>query len=153
VSLDEIAAALREARLGLRLMVRPGPNGSTLIDDSYNASPASMMAALDLLSETSGRRVALLGHMRELGPAETEGHIAVGRRAAANCDVLFVVGEDAAVLADAAQLAGHSDVRRIADAEQASEALHKELRRGDVCLIKASRAVGLESVVEAVAAR
>ncbi len=82
MSLEEIAAALREARLGLRLTVRPGPNGSTLIDDSYNASPASMIAALDLLAETKGRHVALLGHMRELGAAEADGHEQVGRHAA-----------------------------------------------------------------------
>ena len=82
MSLDEIAAALHEARLDLRLTVRPGPNGSTLIDDSYNASPASMIAALDLLAETPGRRVALLGHMRELGAAERDGHERVGAYAA-----------------------------------------------------------------------
>ena len=61
MSLDEIASALAGARLESRLTVRKGPNGSTLIDDSYNASPASMFAALDLLSECSGRRIALLG--------------------------------------------------------------------------------------------
>jgi UDP-N-acetylmuramoyl-tripeptide--D-alanyl-D-alanine ligase len=151
--LDEIATALREASPGLRLTVRPGPNGSTLIDDSYNASPASMIAALDLLAETKRRRIALLGHMRELGAAEAEGHVLVGQHAAATCDVLFVVGEDARSLADAARKAGHSDVRFLPAAEGAADALRKELRPGDVCLIKASRAVGLESVVETVVAR
>jgi UDP-N-acetylmuramoyl-tripeptide--D-alanyl-D-alanine ligase len=153
MSLDEIAAALREAKLDLRLTVRPGPNGSTLIDDSYNASPASMMAALDLLAETKGRHVALLGHMRELGAAEAEGHALVGRHAAATCDILIVVGEDARSLADAARDAGHRDVRFLPAPEDAADALRKELRPGDVCLIKASRAVGLESVVETVVAR
>ncbi|MEO8456436.1 MAG: UDP-N-acetylmuramoyl-tripeptide--D-alanyl-D-alanine ligase [Chloroflexota bacterium] len=150
VPLAEITAALREAKLDLRLTVRTGPNGSTIIDDSYNASPASMIAVLDLLSETNGRRIALLGHMRELGTAEAEGHERVGRYAAATSDILFVVGEDARSLADAAQMAKHPDVRWLATPEEASAALHKELRAGDVCLIKASRAVGLESVVEAV---
>jgi UDP-N-acetylmuramoyl-tripeptide--D-alanyl-D-alanine ligase len=150
MSLQEIAEALREATLDLRLTIRRGPNGSTIIDDSYNASPASMIAALDLLNETSGRRVALLGHMRELGAAETDGHITVGRRAATTCDVLIVVGEDARVLADSAREAGHSDVRFIATPDEAAALLKKELRTGDVCLVKASRAVGLESVVESV---
>jgi UDP-N-acetylmuramoyl-tripeptide--D-alanyl-D-alanine ligase len=153
MSLDEIGGALREVTLDLRLTPRPGPNGSTIIDDSYNASPASMIAALDLLSETSGRHVALLGHMRELGAAEAEGHVAVGRHTASTCDVLFVVGEEARQLADAAREAGHPDVRFMATPEEAGDALRHELQAGDVCLIKASRAVGLESVVGAVVAR
>ena len=159
MSLAEIADALREFPaahpevLEGRLTVRPGPNGSTLIDDSYNASPASMIAALDLLAETQGRHVALLGHMRELGTAEAEGHASVGQHAAATCDLLFVIGEDARLLADAARNAGCRDVRFLAGPEDAAEALRKELRAGDVCLVKASRAVGLESVVETLVAR
>ncbi len=153
MSLAEIAEGLRESKLDLRLTVRPGPNGSTIIDDSYNASPASMIAALDLLAETQGRRLALLGHMRELGTAEAEGHVSVGQHAAATCDILIVVGEDACLLADTARSAGHRDVRWLPAPEDAAEALLKELRAGDVCLIKASRAVGLESVVEEVVAR
>src|SRR5258708_24157818 len=111
MTLTEIAAALRTAKLALRLTVRRGANGSTIIDDSYNASPASMIAALDLLAETRGRRLALLGHMGELGTAEAEGHASVGQHAAATCDILFVVGEEAQSLAPAARDAGHRDVR------------------------------------------
>ena len=151
--LTEIAAALREAKLDLRLTVHRGANGSTIIDDSYNASPASMIAALDLLAETQGRRLALLGHMRELGTAETEGHARVGQHAAATCQVLFVVGEEARSLADAARHSGHPDVRWLAAPQDAADALRKELRAGDICLIKASNAVGLGSVVEMVVAR
>jgi UDP-N-acetylmuramoyl-tripeptide--D-alanyl-D-alanine ligase len=147
---DEVASALREARLDLRLTVRTGPNGSTIIDDSYNASPASMIAALDLLSESKARRrIAVLGHMRELGAAEDEGHEQVGRHAATTCDVLMVCGEDARLLAEAARAAGHTGVRLLARPEETAETLRRELREGDVCLVKASRAVGLESVVEA----
>jgi UDP-N-acetylmuramoyl-tripeptide--D-alanyl-D-alanine ligase len=147
---DEVASALREARLDLRLTVRTGPNGSTIIDDSYNASPASMIAALDLLSESKARRrIAVLGHMRELGAAEDEGHEQVGRHAATTCDVLMVCGEDARLLAEAARAAGHTGVRLLATPEETAETLRQELREGDVCLVKASRAVGLESVVEA----
>jgi UDP-N-acetylmuramoyl-tripeptide--D-alanyl-D-alanine ligase len=91
--------------------------------------------------------------MRELGTAEAEGHASVGQHAAATCDILIVVGEDACLLADTARSAGHRDVRWLPAPEDAAEALLKELRAGDVCLIKASRAVGLESVVETVVAR
>jgi UDP-N-acetylmuramoyl-tripeptide--D-alanyl-D-alanine ligase len=152
MSPSEIAEALGEVRLELRLTVRPGPSGSTIIDDSYNASPPSMLAALDLLSETPGRHVALLGHMRELGAAETVGHRRVGQHTVGRCDVLFVAGDDATVLAEAALTAGHQDVRRISP-EDAGDVLRDELRAGDYCLIKASRAVGLESVAEALVAR
>jgi len=153
MSLAEVADALGGVRLELRLTVRPGPNGSTLIDDSYNASPASMLAALDLLSECSGRRVAVLGHMRELGSAESEGHRRVGSYASRRCELLIVVGEDARTLADAALEAGHADVRVVATPKEATAILQRELSAGDHCLIKASRAVGLESVVEAVVVR
>jgi UDP-N-acetylmuramoyl-tripeptide--D-alanyl-D-alanine ligase len=91
--------------------------------------------------------------MRELGTAEADGHALVGRHAAATCDILIVVGEDARSLADAARDAGHRNVRFLPNPEDAADALRKELRPGDVCLVKASRAVGLESVVETVVAR
>ncbi len=152
MTLSEIAEALHEVRLDLRLTVRQGPNGSTIIDDSYNASPASMLAALDLLSETPGRRIALLGQMRELGTEDRGGHERVGTYAAGKCDLLLVVGEEARVLADAARSAG-ANVEWLATAEEAAERLRKELRAGDHCLVKASRAVGLESVVEALVAK
>ncbi|MCH7810617.1 MAG: hypothetical protein IH863_08555 [Chloroflexi bacterium] len=148
LSLEEIAAALAEARVDLRLTVRTGVNGCTIIDDSYNASPDSMVAALDLLAELPGRRIAVLGHMRELGAAEEEGHRRVGRHTKGRCDALYVVGDDARVLAEEARAAGQ-DTTLFQSADEAAEALRKELREGDHVLVKASRAVGLESLVEA----
>jgi len=152
MTLDEIAAALGEARPDLRLTLREGPNGSTIIDDSYNASPASMLAALDLLSELPGRRIALLGDMRELGAAEDEGHRTVGARAAAACELLYVIGERARPLYEAAVMVGAA-ARYLESAEEAADTLRKTLREGDYVLIKASRAVGLEAVVSALVAR
>ena len=149
MTLDEIAVALRSTRMDLRLAPRRGRNGSTLIDDSYNASPASMIAALNLLSETGGRRIAVLGHMRELGAAESEGHIAVGKHSVRTSDILVVVGEDAHLIAESASSAGHLDVRRFDSPEDASAHLRENLEAGDHVLIKASRAVGLEALVEA----
>jgi len=149
LTLNEIAAALAEARLDLRSRIVRGPNGSTVLDDSYNASPASMLAALDLLAELPGRRIALLGDMLELGAAEEEGHRSVGERAATACDLLLTVGVRASSIAEAARRAGATDVRQVGTAGQAIEALRKELREGDHALIKASRAMALEEVVSA----
>jgi len=153
MTLAEIADALPQARPELRLRVLPGPGGSTLIDDSYNASPASMLAALDLLAELPGRRIALLGEMRELGAAEEEGHRRVGQRAAAACDLLLVLGDRAQPLAEAARQAGHQDVRFLESAEAAESEIRAEARRGDHILIKASRALALETLVDALVAR
>ncbi len=151
-TLNEIADALAEARFDLRLRVLPGPNGCTLIDDTYNASPASMLAALDLLSELPGRRVALLGDMRELGDAEEAGHRRVGERAAAVCDLVFVIGERARPLA-AAAAAGLRETHFLNSKEEAIERLRRETRTGDHLLIKASRALALEDVVDALVIR
>lgn len=153
MGLREVAEVLAEARPEPRLRVLPGPRGSTLLDDSYNASPASMLAALDLLAEMPGRRIGLLGEMRELGAASRDGHLRVGRRAAAVCHQLLVVGEGARPLAEAAEEAGLRNVRFLASAEEATEALRRLLRQGDYLLVKASRALALERVVDALVAR
>jgi UDP-N-acetylmuramoyl-tripeptide--D-alanyl-D-alanine ligase len=151
MTLDEVAEALAEVRPDLRLRVLPGPNGSTIIDDTYNASPASMLAALDLLSELPGRRIAVLGEMRELGAAEESGNAAVGERAASACDLLYVFGERARPIGEAAVRAGHPRVRYPRSIEEAADALREDLGRGDHALIKASRAVGLEALVHELA--
>ncbi len=149
MGLAEIADALAEARPELRMRVLGGPNGSRILDDSYNASPASMLATLDLLAELPGRRIALLGEMRELGAAEEDGHRIVGRHAVAICDLLLVIGERARPIAEEAQAGGLRDVRFLESNEAAIETLRSELREGDQVLVKASRALALEAVVDA----
>jgi UDP-N-acetylmuramoyl-tripeptide--D-alanyl-D-alanine ligase len=153
MTLTEVAEALGSAVTDLRLTQRTGPNGSTIIDDSYNASPAAMLAALDLLGELPRRRIALLGGMRELGAATSEGNRQVGVRAAERCDILFVAGDEARGIGAAAEKAGMRDVRYVNSAEDAAEALIRELREGDFLLIKASRAIGLEAVAAALVVR
>jgi UDP-N-acetylmuramoyl-tripeptide--D-alanyl-D-alanine ligase len=153
MALVEVADALGRAETDLRLTQRTGPNGSTIIDDSYNASPASMLAALDLLGELPGRRIALLGGMRELGAATAEGNRQVGERAAERCDLLYLAGDEVQAMGAAAESAGMRDVRYLKSIEEASEALHRELREGDFLLIKASRAIGLETVAGALVVR
>ena len=98
-------------------LVRIG--GVTLVDDTYNASPRSVVAALDLLAGLPGRRGAVLGEMLELGEAADEGHRAVGEAAARTVDWLVVVGDGAAGIAEGAQAAGLAPARivRVRDAE------------------------------------
>jgi len=149
MSLEQVASALAESRPELRSRVLAGANGAIILDDSYNASPASVLAALDLLAELPGRRLGLLGDMLELGALEEDGHRRVGERAATACDVLLAVGSRAQIIADAARIAGASDVRYLDSPGEAIDELRRELRAGDHLLIKASRAMAFEEVVGA----
>jgi UDP-N-acetylmuramoyl-tripeptide--D-alanyl-D-alanine ligase len=118
--------------------------GYSIIDDAYNASPESMLAAFDALSERPrhGRLLAVLGRMGELGAAAEESHRMVGRRAAEVFDLVCVVeGEDAGVMAEAA----HAEL--VADREAAVEWVRKMARQGDMVLVKASHGVRLDEVV------
>ncbi len=90
---QEIIDGLQYGHTQLRLVAVHTENGALLLDDTYNASPESTLAALNLLDEMSGRKVAVLGDMLELGPYEKQGHEMVGDRAAEVCDELVAVGE------------------------------------------------------------
>jgi UDP-N-acetylmuramoyl-tripeptide--D-alanyl-D-alanine ligase len=132
----------------------PLPGGGLLINDAYNANPVSMRAALAHLDATAGerRRVAILGDMAELGPAAPGYHEEIGRELARHrVDVLLAVGELAHAYLDGA--GDGVAVRRWApDAETAAGKTTELVLPGDVVLVKASRAVGLERVAEALAA-
>jgi len=126
----------------------------TILDDSYNASPTSVEAALDLLATLPARRrVAVLGEMLELGDEHEAGHWVVGKAAAGVVDLLLVVGEHVAALADAAIAAGlpRDAVIRVDDADATLEAIRPRLRDGDTVLVKASRGIGLDRLVDALA--
>jgi len=125
-----------------------------IVDDSYNASPGSVAAALDLLAGLPGRRVAVLGEMLELGSASDEAHAAVGSAAAATVDLLVVIGAGAAGIAEGASTAGLDSARilRVDDRDAALDALRSRLRPGDVVLVKASRGVALDVLVDDLAA-
>ena len=121
--------------------------GLTILDDTYNASPASMLAALELLSSLPGRHVAVLGVMRELGELHDRGHREVGSAAARIVDELVIVGTEAGGIAAGAATLGDR-VTLVPDRVAAVEVLRHRLRRGDVVLVKASRGAALESIVE-----
>lgn len=148
IELDDIAQALSEAQVPSRLTAHPGPNGSIVVDDAYNASPASMRAALDLLGEVRGRKVAVLGDMRELGSVEREAHTEIGRYAAQVADTIVAVGELGRWIGDAAIHAGHQDVHIVLEKAEVAPLLRGRLGPGDVVLLKASRALALETVRE-----
>ncbi|HXF64496.1 MAG TPA: UDP-N-acetylmuramoyl-tripeptide--D-alanyl-D-alanine ligase [Caldilineaceae bacterium] len=153
LSWEEIVAGIQNIPGQLRLVVAPGLNGSTIIDDTYNASPASTIAALNLLNDLEpgpgGRRIAVLGDMLELGHYTDEGHKIVGRRAADVVHTLVTVGELGRAIGEEARDAGIDDQRLFitADFEEAVSLLRRELRQGDLVLVKGSRAVGMDAIV------
>lgn len=154
MSVPEIAAALSEARNPLRLKVLPGKAGSTIIDDAYNAGPASMAAALDVLAQAPARRrIAVLGDMAELGDDNDQRlHEELGARAAAAADLVLLAGARSRWTAAAARAAGSAEVRYFPDRDTLTNELLMELRAGDTVLIKASRGMAFEHAVHAVAA-
>jgi UDP-N-acetylmuramoyl-tripeptide--D-alanyl-D-alanine ligase len=154
LSLEAIAAGLARGWSAPHRTELVQAGGVTIVDDSYNASPASVTAALDLLGGLPGRRVAVLGEMLELGEGHESGHRAVGEMAAAVADLLVVVGDRATGIADGAVAAGLAPGRivRTATRETALEVLRPRLRDGDVVLVKASRGIELDLLVDALRA-
>ena len=139
----------------LRLVAVTGPKGSLILDDTYNASPESVVAALNLLADLEGRRVAVLGDMLELGSHEEMGHRLVGRRAADVADLLITVGPRARMIGAEARDAGLAPeaVVELDDSSQALERLREVIQPGDVILLKGSRGVRLDVIVPALEVR
>ncbi|MBI5682554.1 MAG: UDP-N-acetylmuramoyl-tripeptide--D-alanyl-D-alanine ligase [Deltaproteobacteria bacterium] len=134
---------------------RMGPikleNDITVIDDTYNANPASVEASLRSLSEMKGRKIAVLGDMLELGDASKERHRYIGKVAGGlGLDLLFVVGEFKKDIADGAIKAGMDKkcVQTLNNKSEVVNALEKILKNGDILLVKGSRAVGMEEIIE-----
>lgn len=150
---DAILEGLQDRRAALRLVAVPGPRGTTILDDTYNASPASMIAALNLLSELNGRKIAVLGDMLELGDYEEEGHRLVGLRALDVADVLVTVGALGRRIAiEAIQNGMPRD--RVIMCETNAEAiaqLDRLLQPNDLILVKGSRGLHMEDIVNAFA--
>ena len=150
---DEIISGLQDGSARVRLLVVPGLRETTILDDTYNASPDSTQAALNLLSEMDGRRVAVLGDMLELGSYEEEGHRLVGGRAAEVASVLVTVGRLARLIAEGALAAGMvpSAVYSAANNDEAIALLNHVLAEGDFVLVKGSRGLAMEQIVASLA--
>ena len=138
------AASMAEVRVGHRLEEVPGPNRSLLVDDAYNASPESMLAAFQTLAERprQGRLLAVLGEMRELGSLAEESHRRVGRRAAEVFDEAVVVDIGSGRL-----LAEAAGAELVPNLEAAAAWVRKHARAGDLVLVKASNGVRLHELV------
>ena len=156
LSLEECALGLASTPLTKARLQIKEINGIQFIDDSYNANPESMKAALRTLVEldADGRRIAVLGEMGELGEESERGHREVGETAAAlGVDELIAVGPAGAGIARAAQKAGLEKSIAVDSPEQAVELLGENASPGDLILVKGSRSARMERVLEAFAKR
>jgi len=147
IAIDDIAEGLAAFNPAPgRLEMKSTPAGWTLIDDSYNANPASLYSALKVLSEMQGKRWLVLGDMKELGEDSRKLHAEVGDAARGlGVERVFAVGD----LSDAAVDSFGRGAEHFSDRESLIEALLAEIRPGINCLVKGSRSMGMERVVEA----
>jgi UDP-N-acetylmuramoyl-tripeptide--D-alanyl-D-alanine ligase len=164
MALPDVAEALSQATPASRwrMEVTERPDGVLIVNDAYNANPESMRAALKALASVArgrraagGRSFAVLGPMAELGPDAVAEHDTLGRLAV-RLDIsrVVAVGEDARPIQHGAALEGswNGESSWVPDVDAAVALLRSELRSGDVVLVKASRAAGLERVALALAA-
>ena len=147
----EIITGLHHASSQLRLVVVQTRHGALLLDDTYNASPESMLAALNLLHELQGRRIAVLGGMNELGPYELAGHQKVGMRAAEVADELITYRENGRMIHDAAAAVGFQaeHLSHLQTEDEVVSRLDKMLRAGDVVLLKGAHSLRMDNIVQA----
>jgi UDP-N-acetylmuramoyl-tripeptide--D-alanyl-D-alanine ligase len=150
---DLITSGLAHSRLDLRLHPFTLPDGTTILDDTYNASPTSTIAALELLQALPGRRVAILGDMLELGQYEHSGHHTVGQVAATAADALILVGQRTKIIADAAIFHGfpQDQLKWFADSDQAAQHIMGLIQKGDRVLIKGSNSMRMDRILRALA--
>jgi UDP-N-acetylmuramoyl-tripeptide--D-alanyl-D-alanine ligase len=149
LSWEEIITGLRHSSNQLRLVAVRTQQGALMLDDTYNASPESTLAALNLLSEIPGHHIAVLGGMLELGPYEKSGHEKVGIRAAEIADQILTLGDKGKMIADAAIRAGiaANRVTSYENTDQVVEALRSLLKEGDVVLVKGSHGLRMDRIV------
>lgn len=139
-----------------RLRIVAGMDGSTILDDTYNSSPAAVEVALKTLGEIDrlGRRIAVLGNMMELGAYAAEEHRKMGEQAAGVCDLIVTVGVRAKYAYDAVLAAGFApeQIRHFNSSPEAGESLREIIGPGDIILVKGSQSARMEKVVEKIMA-
>jgi UDP-N-acetylmuramoyl-tripeptide--D-alanyl-D-alanine ligase len=153
LSWEEILSGLQNSTVQLRLVSVPGLNGSLLLDDTYNASPVSTIAALNLLDDlkVGGRKIAVLGDMAELGDYTEEGHRKVGCRVPGTVSLLITVGSNAHLIADEASACGMpaAAIHKVTSNQEAIDHLRRLVQPGDTILVKGSRSMAMEEIVVA----
>jgi UDP-N-acetylmuramoyl-tripeptide--D-alanyl-D-alanine ligase len=150
LNLQEILDGLRRGQTQLRLVAVRSQAGALLLDDTYNASPESMLAALNLLGEIGGKRkIAVLGDMLELGPYEQQAHQMIGLRAAQVADILIALGPRGRMYGEAARRAGMKPARilEFVDSAGVIEWLQENLLESDVALLKGSHGLRMDRIV------
>lgn len=149
MELSELAASVSEVSTLAGRMHQVSTPNYTIIDDSYNANPTSMQAAIDVIAALPGRRVCILGDMRELGPASPRLHEEVGRYAAqSGVEQILCVGADSESMFRAAQEVAPDIARFFSSQESLLAVLPSFLHKGDTILVKASRGMHLEKTVQ-----
>jgi UDP-N-acetylmuramoyl-tripeptide--D-alanyl-D-alanine ligase len=148
---QEIVNGLRSQHTQLRLANVHTDTGALILDDTYNASPQSTMAALNLLDEFDGHKIAILGDMLELGRYERFGHEMIGSRASQVVDELITVGERARIIAEAAARSGLSPkvIKSFENCQEVIDDIKGRLGPTDIVLIKGSRGMNLDEIVSA----
>jgi len=151
---QEIFGGLKQGHTQLRLVAVRSRTGALLLDDTYNASPESMLAALNLLDELDGRKIAVLGDMLELGQYERQGHEMVGLRAAQVATRLLTLGQRAHTIAKAARKAGlkKPSILEFEEMQPIIDWLAKNLTPEDTVLVKGSHGLHMEQIINALEA-
>jgi UDP-N-acetylmuramoyl-tripeptide--D-alanyl-D-alanine ligase len=156
INLVEAAEALKEFRpLPGRMRLIKGIKNTLIVDDSYNAALLSTEAALDSLRIfEEKRKIVALGDMLEIGQYAPEAHQRVGKKAAKIADLIFAIGARAKFIAEAAARAGFSQSKifKFTNSDEARKIVEKELREGDIVLVKGSRAMKMEKIVKEIMA-
>jgi UDP-N-acetylmuramoyl-tripeptide--D-alanyl-D-alanine ligase len=155
LSWDEITLGLSAGRVDLRMHTFMLPDGATIIDDTYNASPESTIAALQFLKTLGGRRVAILGDMLELGRYEQEGHQQVGAFSASGVDLLILVGPRTRFTAQTALDHGFPEEKLFwyRNSSEAARSAAELIKKGDVVLVKGSNSMRMDKILTALEAR
>lgn len=152
LNLVKISEALLEYKaLPGRGRIIPGIKKTYILDDSYNASPLSMRAAIETVHALSApRKIAVLGDMLEIGKYTLEAHEAIGKLIPNRFDILVAIGARAKFIADSANNAGMAkkDIYIFDTADEAKLEVQKLIRKGDLILVKASHSIGLDKIIE-----